>query len=225
LEHVKKHFQEEAEVFDSLIKTLIPYYEDMISALVNCLPFHEKEKINILDLGCGTGNISLLVKKRFPMAHITCLDLSENMINQTKTKLENYGDIEYVLGDLRNLESYEKYHAVVSSLAIHHLSRNEQQTIYNKIYNALHEGGVFYNAENVDTDNNYLKKVYMNLWTKFMEQEHSKEEINKIWLPKHEQEDIPQPLMDHLKWLKKVGFKDVDVIWKYYNFGVYGGIK
>jgi tRNA (cmo5U34)-methyltransferase len=31
--------------------------------------------------------------------------------------------------------------------------------------------------------------------------------------------------MDHLKWLKKVGFKDVDVIWKYYNFGVYGGIK
>ncbi len=31
--------------------------------------------------------------------------------------------------------------------------------------------------------------------------------------------------MDQLAWLAEIGFTDVDVVWKYYNFAVYGGRK
>ena len=34
---------------------------------------------------------------------------------------------------------------------------------------------------------------------------------------------FPRPLMDHVHFLEEVGFKQVDVVWKNYMYGVYGG--
>jgi tRNA (cmo5U34)-methyltransferase len=31
--------------------------------------------------------------------------------------------------------------------------------------------------------------------------------------------------MDQLAWLAEIGFSEVDVVWKYFNFAVYGGRK
>ena len=39
------------------------------------------------------------------------------------------------------------------------------------------------------------------------------------------EEDRPAVLMEQLSWLKDLGFADVDVVWKYYSFAVYGGRK
>jgi len=58
-----------------------------------------------------------------------------------------------------------------------------------------------------------------------MLQSHSKEEIEKIWLPKHKEEDYPVPLHSHIRWMMNAGFQDLDVVWKYYMFGIYGGTK
>ncbi|MCK5707915.1 MAG: hypothetical protein KAI43_09695 [Candidatus Aureabacteria bacterium] len=47
------------------------------------------------------------------------------------------------------------------------------------------------------------------------------EEIQSKWNPK--EEDRPAKLIDQLNWLSNIGFSDVDVILKYYNFAVFGG--
>ncbi|MEG3224523.1 MAG: methyltransferase type 12 [Methanobacteriales archaeon Met13] len=225
MDNVKKHFQEEAEVFDELIKTLIPHYQDMIRALVGALPFHHKEKVKVLDLGSGTGNLSLAVKKKFPKARITCLDMTDSMIQQTQLKLADYPDVDYVVGDLRDLEARFEYDVVLSSLAIHHLSRVEQKSFYPKIYAALKESGVFYNADILLSSSPHLNKMCRENWGDFMLQTYSQKEVDGIWFSKHQEEDYPQPLSDHLKWLKEAGFQDLDVVWKYYYFGFYGGKK
>lgn len=225
MKKVKDHFEEEAEEFDELIRTLIPFYDDMINSLVLSLPFHMKEKIKILDLGCGTGNISQEVKKRFPNAHITCVDLAENMIKMAKTKLSNYHDVEFLRADFRDLDFHEEYDAVISSLALHHLQPEEQRLFYRRIDEFLKEGGVFYNADIVLGINPHLNQTYLDKWVEFLLQTHNPEEVEKIWLPKHREEDFPSPLTSHIKWMKDAGFCDVDVVWKYYMFGVYGGKK
>jgi tRNA (cmo5U34)-methyltransferase len=53
----------------------------------------------------------------------------------------------------------------------------------------------------------------------------AEEEINNKWLQQYQEEDRPAKLMDQIAWLTNLGFGDVDVIWKYYNFAVYGGRK
>lgn len=225
MKKVKDHFEEEAEEFDKLIRTLIPFYDEMVSSLVLSLPFHGKEKIKILDLGCGTGNISREVKKRFPNAQITCVDLAENMIKMAKTKLSPYTDVEFLRADFRELDFHEEYDTVISSLALHHLQPEEQRAFYRRLNGFLKDGGVFYNADIVLGSTPYLNQTYQDKWVEFMLQNHNQEEVEKTWLAKHREEDFPSPLPSHIQWMKEAGFNDVDVVWKYYMFGVYGGKK
>lgn len=56
MDKVKKHFEEEAKEFDKIIRELIPYYEEMIDGMVAAIPHQRNDKINVIDLGCGTGN-------------------------------------------------------------------------------------------------------------------------------------------------------------------------
>jgi tRNA (cmo5U34)-methyltransferase len=225
MKHVKDHFEEEAEVFDGLIRTLIPYYDDMVNSLVLALPFHEKKVVKVLDLGCGTGNISKKVKERFPQAHITCVDLAENMVQIAKSKLVDYSDIEFKLADFRDLNFQEEYDAVISSLALHHLQPEEQKSFYCKINDFLKKGGVFYNADNITGNSPHLNQIYIDRWVDFILKTHTQEEVETVWLPKHREEDSPSPLRKHIQWMEEAGFCEVDVVWKYYYFGVYGGRK
>lgn len=226
MEKIKNHFEEEAKEFDSLILKLIPHYHEMIDALVEALPAGRDESIKVLDLGCGTGNISRALKEKFPHARITCIDLAENMIEIARFKLSEFNTIEYCVGDFSKIEFDDDYDAVVSSLALHHLRTDEdKKELYSRIYDALREGGVFYNADWILGSNKYLNDVYLEKWKEFMLKSISLGEIEEKWLPKHYEEDAPSKLIDHVDWLMDIGFEDVDVLWKYYGNAVFGGVK
>ncbi len=65
----------------------------------------------------------------------------------------------------------------------------------------------------------------MEKWKSFMKKHVSEEEIENRWLPQYREEDRPAKLMDQMTWLSDIGFTQVDVVWKYYNFAVYGGFR
>lgn len=223
---VKAHFEEEAKEFDELILKLIPYYEDMIKALISSIHFDHADSIRVLDLGCGTGTITKTLKEKFKYANVTCLDLAENMIEMAKLKLDKYNDINYIIGDFYSLNFSEKYDVIVSSLALHHLVTDDDKIeFYKKIYDALNEGGIFCNADVVLGSNKYLQELYTTKWKEFMNQSISMKEIEEKWIPAAEEEDHPAKLMDQLDWLRDLGFRNVDVIWKYYGGAVYGGYR
>jgi tRNA (cmo5U34)-methyltransferase len=223
---VKKHFEEEAKDFDKIIQELIPHYSEMINGMVAAIPHKRTDIINVIDLGCGTGTISKQIKQIFPKAKITCLDLAENMIEMSKIKLNNYPDIQFQIGEFEDYEFDDKYDVIVSSLALHHLETDEDKmSFYHKIYESLCLGGVFFNADVVLGSSEHFQTLYMDKWTSFMKRHVSKEEIENKWIPKYLEEDRPSKLIDQLIWLKEIGFAEVEIIWKYYNFAVYGGCK
>ncbi len=226
MKDVQEHFDSEAEAYDSLILTLIPNYLEMTDVLVNSIPFDEKKSIKVLDLGCGTGNISKKIKERFPNSKIHCVDLAENMVKIAQKKLVNYPDISYETGDFQHISLNSDYEVIVSSLAMHHLKTDQdKKEVYQKIYESIVPGGVFYNADVVLGSTEYLQNLYIEKWKEFMALNHSLEEIENKWMPTHRREDKPAKMIDHIKWLQEAGFKQVDVVWKYYNYGVYGGVK
>ena len=226
MEHVKKHFNDEATIYDINIKNLIPYYNQMVEAIISSIPYEKTKRIKVIDFGCGTGTISKAVKMKYPDAEITCVDIAENMLEVAKDKLKEYDDINYVLADFQSFELDKKYDLVVSSLALHHLTTDKcKQNLYLKCYENLNQNGYFFNADVVLASSDMLQQVYMDKWIEYMKRNVSEEEVQNTWLPTYYNEDCPAKLADHIKWLAEIGFKDVDVIWKYYNFAVYCGRK
>lgn len=223
---VKAHFEEESKEFDEVILKLIPHYKDMIDTLISSIPFEHDASIKVLDLGCGTGTVTKTLKEQFKNAQVTCLDLAENMIEMAKIKLKDYKDIEYAIGDFYEYNFSENYDVIVSSLALHHLAADEdKKEFYKKIYDAMVHGGIFLNADAVLASNKQLQCIYTAKWKEFMNKNISMKEIEEKWVPAAETEDHPVKITDHLDWLREIGFKDVDVIWKYYHLAVYGGFK
>lgn len=71
----------------------------------------------IIDIGCGPGNSTAVLKKRFPNAHIIGADFSPNMIEKAKA---DYPDMDFILFDAtRDFEKLEdKYDVVFSNACI-----------------------------------------------------------------------------------------------------------
>ena len=222
---LKKHFNQEAEAFDKQVLKNIPKYPEMLTALINAIP-DKKEKPKILDLGCGPGNITKKVLERYPQAEITCLDLSENMIEIAKEKLSEYKTIKYIVGDFTKTDITEKYDAIISSLALHHIPTDEEkQEMYKAIYEALTDEGVFYNADVILGNSTYNEKLNNTVATQDMKKVGvTQEEIN-THKQKRDDNDIPTTVYNHIQMLEKVGFKEIDIIWKYYANVVYGGTR
>ncbi|HEV7965974.1 MAG TPA: methyltransferase domain-containing protein [Candidatus Acidoferrales bacterium] len=224
MDRIKQHFEEEARDFDRIILTLIPHYPLMVEALVAALPFDSRECIRVIDLGCGTGTVAQHVLDVFPNAKVTCLDVAENMIALAQAKLARYPGVRFVVGDFATFDG--DYDAVVSSLALHHLATDEdKRRFYRKIYGRLGPGGAFYNGDIVLASSDVLQATYMRQWRACMRRSISDEEIEKKWIAKYQAEDHPATLVRQLEWLTEIGFADVDVVWKHYNFAIYGGVK
>jgi tRNA (cmo5U34)-methyltransferase len=227
MEHNKQiqtHFDQEAQEFDEIIQTIIPYYDQMIEAIVASIPFETDQRISVIDLGCGTGTVAHAIQEVYPNATITCVDMSEEMLTIAKQKLNNQAI--YIASSFEHLTFEKHYDVVVSSLALHHLEdQMAHQQFYHQIYDALNLNGLFINADVVQASSAELQDAFMQKWISFMNRKIRLKEIQERWLKSHFEEDRPQPLMAELKTLETVGFKAVDIVYKYYNYAVYLGKK
>jgi len=62
---------------------------------------------SILDVGCGTGNYTRLLRERFPLAKIKAIDISGEMIEVARGKLRDE-KIEFAIRDAEKIDSTER---------------------------------------------------------------------------------------------------------------------
>lgn len=97
--------------------------------------------------------------------------------------------------------------------------------MYRRVWRSLNTGGVFYNADLLLASTDHLQTLYLRQWREYMLRNVPQQEVDERWFHVYATEDRPAKLMDHLAWMSETGFSGVDVIWQYYNFAVYGGVK
>lgn len=105
---VKTNFSKYAKVYDrySTVQDLCG------SKLIKKI---EAEKFNtILDIGCGTGSYTALLKKRFPKALVKAIDISGEMIKVSKDKFKG-NDIEFIAADAEKIDFKETFDLISSN--------------------------------------------------------------------------------------------------------------
>lgn len=225
MHEIKLHWEKEARNYEGFVIKLVPFYEEILNALVSTIPFRQGDAIKVLDLGSGTGEVTRRVKVQFPHAIITCIDIAAGMNEIAMARLKNK-DIDFITDDFCKCDFPGEYDVILSCLAMHHVFSNfDKKQLFHKIFRSLKLGGVFTNADVVLGANDTLQNMYIRRWVEFMRRNYSQEEIEKEWLRRFYEKDHPFKLMQELEWMRQAGFTDVDVVMKYYHVGVYTGQK
>lgn len=226
MNNIQNLFQEEANEFDRIFPMLIPFYDEIYNILAESIPFKKASPLKILDIGCGTGTLAEILKLNFPFAEITCIDFSDNMLEIAKNKLKKYPDVRLFKSDFHKFKPETKYDVVVSSFALHHIENDFKKVeTYRKIFNSLNKNGIFLNADIVLGANEQIENLSFEKWKQFLGENFSDNEIENDLLPRYQTGDNPSKLFNHLKWLRDIGFMEVETIWKYYGFTIFAGIK
>jgi ubiquinone/menaquinone biosynthesis C-methylase UbiE len=97
--------------------------------------------MNVLDLGCGTGTLTLMVKRAHPDVNITGLDGDPQVLEIAREKSRGL-QIQWDQGFVTALPYPDSvFDMVVSSLVIHHLDTDDKQRALAEIYRVLKPQG------------------------------------------------------------------------------------
>jgi ubiquinone/menaquinone biosynthesis C-methylase UbiE len=101
---------------------------------------------HVLDLGCGTGELSLLLKQRQPATQLVGLDPDAKALARAEQKRRVAGcEIEWRQGYAgRAPFPAHSFDQVVSSLVIHHLTSEQKREAFADILRLLRPGGAFH---------------------------------------------------------------------------------
>ncbi len=165
----------------------------------------------ILDLGTGDGRLLALLRADRPASVGVAVDVSDLMLERARARFADQ-PVEVLRHDLAGpLPDLGRFDCVVSSLAIHHLEDERKRSLYAEVFAALQPGGVFANLEHVASPTERLHRRFFEAIGEPLE-----------W------EDPSDRLVDvetQLRWLREVGFEDVDCYWKWLELAVLIGVK
>ena len=103
----------------------------------------------ILDLGCGTATLTILVKKSHPEAEVVGLDGDPRVLKIAKAKVARSDlDITLDLGLAFELPYPDNsFNRVLSSLLLHHLTRENKKRTLTEVLRVLRPGGELHLAD------------------------------------------------------------------------------
>jgi tRNA (cmo5U34)-methyltransferase len=209
-----------AETYDSERRRLVPCFEEFYGAVTELIVRSCPGSPRVLDLGAGTGILSAAIVERAPTAQLHLLDASSEMLEQAAKRLSGHRFQMSVRSLDTDLPS-GPFDAVVSALAIHHLSDTGKRNLYARILSSLTPGGIFINAEQVSGCSHRLQKLFEAVHLDRARALGSSEAeiagaIQRMTY------DQCATASDQFHWLEEVGFEDVDCFYRSFRFAVFG---
>ncbi len=91
---------------------------------------------SIIDIGCGPGNSTLVLRRKWNEAQLFGLDSSPEMIDKARADMP---DIEWTVGDATNFEFERGYDVVFSNAALQWMQHHE--TLVPRLFAVVNHGG------------------------------------------------------------------------------------
>lgn len=118
---------------------------------------------SVLDVGCGTGEVTLLAKTRAGGGHVYGIDPAPEMISVARTKAARRNlDIDFRVGVIEALPFPDSsLDVVTSSLMMHHLPDNLKSRGLAEIYRVLKPGGRLLIADFMRPTSSFVNHLFL----------------------------------------------------------------
>jgi tRNA (cmo5U34)-methyltransferase len=218
-------------------RQLIPLFDAQEELAKRLITRGDRQVRRFVDLGAGDGGFAELLLDLYPESSGVLVDFSEPMLAAARERLAGHqGRWQIIATDLASpdwrdgLQPDERFDAVVSRLAIHHLPDERKQALYAEAHELLVPGGIFLNWEHVETAG-LAEGLFDEYFRERMieaEQEHEHprppEEVVASYNDATDADILRDP-ESQCDWLREIGFEKVDVYFKLPGLAIFGGAK
>ncbi|MFC4870189.1 class I SAM-dependent methyltransferase [Negadavirga shengliensis] len=230
VDEIRKRFDEDVERFSN-IETGQQATMDATLAMeliANAAVISNPNARNMLDIGCGAGNLSLKVLQYLPQLNCDLLDLSQPMLERACERVSwaTTGKVSTIQADIRDANlPKDRYEIIIAAAVLHHLREvDEWRKTFSKIFDMLTPGGGFWVSDLIAHDNPYIQEMMWNRYGRYLESiggvNYRRNVFDYI-----EKEDSPRSLPFQLNLMQEVGFVHVEVLHKNCCFAAFGGKK
>jgi ubiquinone/menaquinone biosynthesis C-methylase UbiE len=216
------YFGAMVESYDSLIRRAVPRYEEMTSRLLEYLP---RSASRVLELGCGTGNLSLRLAAEFPDAHLTLVDGAPEMVELTRARLlEAHPHVAaratFLLSRFESLDlEAAAFDLVTSCISLHHVE--DKAALYRALHRAVAPGGTFRFADQLAGGTAVNHELNWSRWLEFCRLPgHCRDDEVRSLLDHAAAHDHYTPLAEHFQLLIAAGFREPDCVWRNWIWGI-----
>ena len=136
-------YQGFAYIYDQLMKDAP--YEQWVNLIEESISLYHQGAANLLDVGCGTGEIAVLLANKH--LSVTGVDLSEDMLTVAQSKAENNKvNIMFLNQDMRDLSGFSNPFDVITICcdSLNYLeSKQDVQATFRAVHSQLQNRGLF----------------------------------------------------------------------------------
>ena len=238
----ENHWSEETSLdFINYGRYFIPereYQMQVISGLLSTL----KGENHILDLCCGEGFLDEVILDAYPSFTLQGLDGSMEMLHRAQEHLSRFGNrftstkFDLAANDWRHPE--QTVNAVISSMAIHHLTGSQKQKLFTDVFKILAPDGILIIADIIAHPDKMGEQQAAEALDDVVRRRSIKLDGNTAAFEFFRKEgwnifryldpediDKPSPLFNQLKWLEQSGFSNVDVHWMLAGHAIFSARK
>ena len=212
-EKMGEFFDLRASGYDGHMAENVDDYEAFYSSIAEPI-LKTESPIKLLDLGCGTGLELEYIFAKAPNAHVTGIDLSQEMLDQLLSKYIDKSDqIEVIRGSYLDVELLsDEYDHIISVMSLHHFLPDIKLDLYKKIRRALKPGGFYIEGDYIVSK---IKEVELlaDYNDRLENNECLKEELFHL--------DIPFSIKTQKELFEGAGFINFELIFEGDEAGVY----
>ena len=218
MSNITDQFNSVSKKYDEQRKYFIPCFDDFYTIALPIVKSLTHAK-RVLDIGAGTGLFTKFIHEERNDLHFALTDISTDMLTVAKERFAGLDNFEFGEYDLSAGPIAGKYDLIISALAIHHLEDEQKAKLYGYVFNALNDGGVFINADQVEGRTTWFDDYYKSNWKEaVINSELDQQAIDKAF--ERIKLDKFAKLQPQLQMLEDTGFTEADCIYKYNNFVV-----
>ncbi|PIK16334.1 carboxy-S-adenosyl-L-methionine synthase CmoA [Halobacteriovorax sp. JY17] len=219
-----------AEVFDDMVSRSVPFYDE-IHRIILDLVDRKYEGGAIYDLGCSTATTISILDKHFKKRDIKTpdyigIDNSAPMLEKASEKIKKnkVTNAELICNDIADV-NFRKSGMIIMNYTLQFIKPTERPDLLKKIYKSLDKGGMFILSEKIKSSGHTVNDLLIELYYDFkrrngyseLEISQKREALENVLIPITPEKQI--------ELLKKAGFKKVEMIFRWYNFACYLGVK
>jgi tRNA (cmo5U34)-methyltransferase len=216
--------EDTARVFDNMLERSVPFYAEIQRMVAELAADFAGDDGAIYDLGCSTCTTFLEIDRVLPKdsrVRFVGLDSSEEMLERAREKLRTSGltrNVRLECADLDRGVRVEDASVALLILTLQFVRPLQRENLVRAIYDGLRPGGCLILVEKVLGESSTFNRLFVAHYYEFkrrngysdLEIAQKREALENVL--------VPYRLEENKALLQRVGFRNIDVFFKWYNF-------